>query len=131
MQHCWQTTHSQHCRKLHVVSISTYCCLLLYVVWTCTVQSLKPVKLLVPCKWTQHCWPTTPNIVGSCCIRLHVALSVNCGVTKEYTRLCSGELCLESDSFALNQKDILIFLKNVFGTKRTVSVKIDTILLTL
>ena len=28
--------------------------------------SLKPVKLLGPCKRTQHCWPTTPNIVGSC-----------------------------------------------------------------
>ena len=28
--------------------------------------SLKPVKLLGPCKRTQHCWPTTPNNVGSC-----------------------------------------------------------------
>ena len=26
-------------------------------------QSLKQVKLLAPCKRTQHCWPTTPNIV--------------------------------------------------------------------
>ena len=29
-----------------------------------------------PCKRTQHCWPTTPNIVGpnnvvTCCVRLH------------------------------------------------------------
>ena len=103
------------------------------------MQSLKPDKLLAPCKWMQHCWPTTPNIVGSYCVRLHVALSINCGVTKAYTRLCSGELCmlrhiesyLESDSFALNQKDILIFLKNLFGTKHTVSVKFDTILLIL
>ena len=29
-------------------------------------HSLKPVKLLGPCKRTQHCWPTTPNNVGSC-----------------------------------------------------------------
>ena len=28
--------------------------------------SLKPVKLLGPCKRTQHCWPTTPNKVGYC-----------------------------------------------------------------
>ena len=28
--------------------------------------SLKPVKLLGPCKRTQHWWPTTPNNVGSC-----------------------------------------------------------------
>ena len=28
--------------------------------------SLKPVKVLGPCKRTQHCWPTTPNNVGSC-----------------------------------------------------------------
>ena len=28
--------------------------------------SLKPVKLLGPCKRTQHCRPTTPNNVGSC-----------------------------------------------------------------
>ena len=41
------------------------------------------------------------------------------------------ESYLESDSFALNQKDILIFLKNLFGTKHTVSVKFDTILLIL
>ena len=27
--------------------------------------SLKPVKLLGPCKRTQHCWPTTRNNVGS------------------------------------------------------------------
>ena len=25
------------------------------------------------CKRTQHCWPTTPNSVGSYCVRLHVA----------------------------------------------------------
>ena len=28
--------------------------------------NLKPVKRLGPCKRTQHCWPTTPNNVGSC-----------------------------------------------------------------
>ena len=127
MQHCWQTTPNivenyMLCPLPHPVA-----CTLLRVVGTYTVQ--KPVKLLAPCKWTQHCWPTTPNIVGSCYVPLHIALSVNCGVTKAYTQLCSGELCTlrqkesycESDSFALNQKEILVFLKNLFGTKRTVS----------
>ena len=49
------------------------CWMLLRVV----AQSLKPVKLLAPCKRTQHCWLTTPNIVGSCCARLHVAKYVS------------------------------------------------------
>ena len=34
------------------------------------------VKLKASCKQMQHCWPTTPNIVGSCCICLHVAKSL-------------------------------------------------------
>jgi len=51
------------------------CCMVLRVV----ARSLKPVKHLAPCKRTQYCWPTTPNIVGSCCARLHVALEVLCG----------------------------------------------------
>ena len=34
----------------------------------------------------------------------------------------------ESDSFALNLKDIIIFLKNRLGIKLTVSVDSDTIL---
>ena len=75
------------------------------------------------------------NIVN-CCIHLNVALSVSCGVSKAFSRLCSGELCTlmdnksyhKSDSFAPKQKDIIIFLKNLFGTKRTVSVDSDTIL---
>ena len=29
-----------------------------------------------PCKRTTHCWPTTPNIDGSCCIRLLEAKSL-------------------------------------------------------
>ena len=40
--------------------------------------SLKPVKLLGPCKRTQHCWPTTPNnvlellaLVASVCMGLN------------------------------------------------------------
>ena len=90
-------------------------------------QGLKPVELFAPCKQTQHCEFLCP---------FHIALSVSCGVSKAFSHLCSGELCIlrhsesyrESDSFALNQKDIIIFLKNIFGTKRTVSVDSDTIL---
>ena len=47
------------------------CCWMLLCV---VAQSLKPDNLLAPCKQMQHCWPTTPDIVGSCCVRLHVAL---------------------------------------------------------
>ena len=60
------TNNSQHCWMLHVASVCTPYCML--------AQSLKPVILLAPCKRTQHCWLTTPNIVGSCCVRLHVAI---------------------------------------------------------
>ena len=49
------------------------------------------VELKAPCKRTQHCWPTTPNIVGcymlrvasymlhvgSCCIRLHTTANTD------------------------------------------------------
>ena len=31
---------------------------------------------LAPCKLMQHCWPTTLNIFGSCCICLHIAESL-------------------------------------------------------
>ena len=102
---------SQHCWKLHVVSVCTPCCMLL-----CVVGRLEPFKLLALFKRMQHCWPAPPNIVVSCCVCLHVALSM----------LRHNESYRGSDSFTLNQKDILIFLKNLLSTKRTVSV--DTIL---
>ena len=65
------TNNSQHCWMLHVASVCTPCRMLLRVV----AQSLKPFKRLAPCKRTQPYWPKTPNIVGSCCARLHVALA--------------------------------------------------------
>ena len=107
---------SQHCWKLHVVSVCTPCCMLLVCCWAVVKQSLKPVKLLALFKRMQHCWPAPPNIVVSCCVCLHVAPSM----------LRHNESYCGSDSFTLNQKDILIFLKNLLSTKRTVSV--DTIL---
>ena len=33
--------------------------------------SLKPAKFLDSYKRTQHCWPTTRNNVGTCCVRLY------------------------------------------------------------
>ena len=48
------------CLMLHVTSVCTPCCMLLGVV----AQSLKPVKLLL---LQGH------NIVGSCCVCLHIA----------------------------------------------------------
>ena len=29
-----------------------------------------------PCNRTKRCWPTTLNIVGSCCVRLYLAKSL-------------------------------------------------------
>ena len=63
----------------HVASVCTPCCMLLDVVACCcakfeTGHTFSPVQTDAP--GTQHCWLTTPNIVGSCCVRLHVALEV-------------------------------------------------------
>ena len=123
----------------------------------CHSQPTNPILLDVTCSVRLHtllhvivcCWELLCNVwnqlnflphanrrnIVNCCVRLHIALSVSCGVSKEFSRLCSGELCMlrhnnsyrESYFFALNQKDI-IFLKNLFGTKRTDSVHSDTIL---
>ena len=59
------------CYMLRPFAHPVACC------WTLlrvVAQSLKPVELFAPCKRTEHCWLSTPNIVGSCCARLHVAL---------------------------------------------------------
>jgi len=53
--------NSQHCCMLDVASVCTPCCMLLDVV----AQSLKPVKLLTPCKWTLHCWELLPPFARS------------------------------------------------------------------
>ena len=61
----------QHCWILHVVSVCTTCFILLRVV----LLSLKLVKLLAAGKRTQHCWPTSLSIGGSCqlscCVHFH------------------------------------------------------------
>ena len=51
--------NSQHCWMLHVAPICTPYCMLLRVVGS-RVQSLKPVKLLATCKWTQQ----PPTMLG-------------------------------------------------------------------
>ena len=48
-----------------VVGIGLTCCVRL-LSFDVVAQSLKPVKLLFPCKRTQHCWPTAPNIASVC-----------------------------------------------------------------
>ena len=98
------------CVGLHTLLHVVVCC------WAVVKQSLKPVKLLALFKRMQHFWPAPSSIVVNCCVCLHVALSM----------LRHNESYCGSDSFTLNQKDILIFLKNLLSTKRTVSV--DTIL---
>ena len=78
------------CVLLHVVAC---CCVLLHIVACCCMlldvvaQSLKLVKLLAPCKRVQHCWPTSPSVVGSCCVRLHVTWNSSNTVFK--WRFCS------------------------------------------
>ena len=65
--------------KLHVVSVFTPCCMWLSVVGIEVVaQSVKPVKIF------PH--GNRRNIVN-CCVCFHVALSVSCAVSKEYTAM--------------------------------------------
>ena len=61
------------CYLLRPCAHSFACCCVWLVLLRVVVQSFKPVKLLASCKRTQHCWLTTPNIAGSCWVRLHVA----------------------------------------------------------
>ena len=61
---------TQHCWAQHVASV----CMEPQQCWyflALVASSLKPVKLLGPCKRTQLCWPTTRNNVVTCCVRLH------------------------------------------------------------
>ena len=51
--------NSQHCWMLHVAPVCSPCCMSLRVVGS-RVQSLKPVKLLATCKWTQQ----PPTMLG-------------------------------------------------------------------
>ena len=73
-------------------------------------------------QWNFFRHANTRNIVN-CCVRLHVAVSVSCRVFQRHAKAQSVSY-RESDSFALTQN----FLKNLFGTKSTVSVDSDTIL---
>ena len=72
-QHSWPTTPNiVGCYTLgpfaHPVA---FCWMLLCFV----AQSLKPVKLLAPCKRAQHCWPTSPTLLDvTWCVRLHTLL---------------------------------------------------------
>ena len=56
--------NSQHCRMLHAVCVCTPCCLLLLVV----AQSLRPGKLLAPCKRTQYCWELLRPFARNLCV---------------------------------------------------------------
>ena len=61
----------------HSTLLGPTCCVRLHGTTTMlalVAYSLKPVKLLSPCKRTQHYWPknpTTRNNVVTCCVRLH------------------------------------------------------------
>ena len=93
------------------------CWMLLRVV----AQSLKPVKLLAPCKRTQHCWLTTPNIVGNCCARLLLALTNRIRISgrrfspaennvcepERQNDFCDVELFLANHSLALKIKELI------------------------
>ena len=48
------TNNSQHYWMLHFASVYIPCCMLLDVVARCCAKFETAVKLLAPCKWTQH-----------------------------------------------------------------------------
>ena len=56
--------------KQHAILLGPTCCARLHGTTTMlalVAYSLKPVKLLGPCKRTQHCWPKAPNNTQQCC----------------------------------------------------------------
>ena len=59
------------CNKCNKRSLT--CWVRLHTLLRVVAQSLKPVNLLATWKRTQLCYPTTPNIVESCCVRLQLA----------------------------------------------------------
>ena len=89
----------QYCWMLHVLSVYTPCC----VSWGDVAYVWNQSNFL------PHA--NRRNIVN-CCVHLHIAISVSCGVWEAFSRLCSGGLCRlrHTDSyrepyfFALNLK---------------------------
>ena len=69
----------------HATLLGPTCCVRLHGTTTMlalVAYSLEPVKLLGPCKRTQHCWPKTPtattrNNVVTCSVRLHGPLGLS------------------------------------------------------
>ena len=84
--------NSQHCWMLHVASICTSCCMLLRKVWNRSNFSANNFQLFQQC-WGhagslrvvyKDLWVVSfprctagPNIVGSCCIRLHTTANTH------------------------------------------------------
>ena len=95
------------------------CCVLLGVV----AQSLKPVKLFAPCKQTQH-WELLCPFARSSKSQLWCFEGIQSAMFRR-TLHAKAQWIIP---WIWIKKDILIFLKNLFGTKRTVSVDSDTIL---
>ena len=67
-QHCWPTTPNAVGCLIHVASVCTPCCMLLRIFGSCcakfeTGQTFSYVQT----------GTTATNIVGGCCVRLHVA----------------------------------------------------------
>ena len=74
--------------------------------------TLKPVKLLDPCKRTQHCWPTTRNIVGPNMLRPF-----------EWNHNNVGTCCVKfeiSQTFRPMQTDATLLAKNPSTTRNNV-----------
>ena len=93
---------------------------------TCYVR-LHTLLHVVACCWelSRKVWNQSSFLrhanrrnIGNCCVRLHVALRVSCGVSKAFSRLCSGELYMlrhnesyrESESKRTSQFFLRIFL---------------------
>ena len=65
-------SNSQHCWMLHVASVCTPCCMLLYVV----AQSLKPVKLISQQLPTFILFRDRRSVAQQCWIRLHSSSNI-------------------------------------------------------
>ena len=122
--HAYRRKNSQHYQldvtcyvRLHTLLHVVACC------WELSRKVWKPVKLFAPCKQTQH-WELLCPFARSSKSQLWCFKGIQSAMFRR-TLHAKAQWIIP---WIWIKKDILIFLKNLFGTKRTVSVDSDTIL---
>ena len=94
--------NTQHCWTQPVASVwmepTTMLALVAY--------SLKPVKLLDPCKRTQHCWPTIRNIVGPNMLRPFAWNHNNVGTCCVQFEISQTFRPMQTDANTVGQKSL-------------------------